>query len=88
MQRPSLTCLSIALTLFAMLITLALAASRDLTVASARLPLLTIAVALGAFAGPAFEARVVTERRDGVVRFVLTRQGMELMAEHTAGAPN
>ena len=42
--------LSIALTLFATLITLALAASRERAVASGRLPLLMIAVALGAFA--------------------------------------
>jgi len=42
--------LSIALTLFATLITLALAASRERAMANARLPLLMTAVALGAFA--------------------------------------
>ena len=42
--------LSIALTLFATLMVLALAASRERAVASGRLPILMIAVALGAFA--------------------------------------
>jgi heme A synthase len=42
--------LSIALTLFATLITVALAGSRERAVAGGRLPLLMIAVALGAFA--------------------------------------
>ncbi len=36
-------------------------------------------VALGGIAGPAFEAEIDTERGSGVVRFLLTRQGLELM---------
>jgi hypothetical protein len=45
-------------------------------------------VALGTFAGPAFEAHVETERGKGVVRFVVTHQGIELMAERTARPAN
>jgi len=41
-------------------------------------------VALGTFAGPTFEARVETERGSGVVRFLLTHQGIELMARQAA----
>jgi hypothetical protein len=36
-------------------------------------------VLLGDIAGPAFEAEIETERGSGVVRFLLTRQGLELM---------
>jgi hypothetical protein len=36
-------------------------------------------VALGGITGPAFEAEIDTERGSGVVRFLLTRQGLELM---------
>jgi hypothetical protein len=36
-------------------------------------------VQLGGIAGPAFEAEIDTERGSGVVRFLLTRQGLELM---------
>ncbi|WP_375754645.1 hypothetical protein [Corallococcus exercitus] len=36
-------------------------------------------VSLGGIAGPAFEAEIETERGSGVVRFVLTRQGLEMM---------
>lgn len=36
-------------------------------------------VHLGGIAGPAFEAEIDTERGSGVVRFLLTRQGLELM---------
>lgn len=36
---------------------------------------------LGTIAGPAFEAELETERGSGKVRFLLTRQGLELMAE-------
>ena len=36
-------------------------------------------VLLGHIAGPAFEAEIETERGSGVVRFLLTRQGLELM---------
>ncbi len=36
---------------------------------------------LGTIAGPAFEAELETERGQGKVRFLLTRQGLELMKE-------
>ncbi len=36
-------------------------------------------VHLGGIMGPAFEAEIDTERGSGVVRFLLTRQGLELM---------
>jgi hypothetical protein len=36
-------------------------------------------VHLGGIFGPAFEAEIDTERGSGVVRFLLTRQGLELM---------
>jgi hypothetical protein len=41
-------------------------------------------VALGSFSGPSFEAHVETERGKGIVRFLVTHQGMELMAERAA----
>ena len=41
---------------------------------------------LGTIAGPAFEARIETERGKGTVRFLLTRQGLELM-EARPGPP-
>jgi hypothetical protein len=34
---------------------------------------------LGAITGPAFEAKVDTERGSGTVRYLLTRQGLDLM---------
>ena len=34
---------------------------------------------LGAIAGPAFEAKLETERGSGTVRYLLTRQGLEQM---------
>jgi hypothetical protein len=34
---------------------------------------------LGAITGPAFEARLDTERGSGTVRYLLTRQGLELL---------
>lgn len=34
---------------------------------------------LGTIVGPAFEAEIETERGSGVVRFMLTRQGLEWM---------
>jgi hypothetical protein len=34
---------------------------------------------LGAISGPAFEARLDTERGEGTVRYLLTRHGLELM---------
>src|SRR4051812_22606669 len=36
-------------------------------------------VLLGTIGGPAFEAEVETERGSGVVRFLLTRQGLEAL---------
>ncbi len=33
---------------------------------------------LGAISGPAFEARLETERGSGTVRYLLTREGLEL----------
>ncbi|MCP3059633.1 hypothetical protein LXT21_12675 [Myxococcus sp. K38C18041901] len=44
-------------------------------------------VALGGIAGPAFEAEIETERGSGVVRFILTRQGLEMMRQQTATPP-
>src|ERR671931_1494107 len=45
-------------------------------------------VLLGHIAGPAFEAEIETERGSGMVRFLLTRQGLELMnAQKNARAP-
>lgn len=34
---------------------------------------------LGAISGPVFEAEIETERGSGTVRFLLTRQGLDLM---------
>lgn len=34
---------------------------------------------LGAITGPAFEARVDTERGSGTIRYLLTRQGLDLL---------
>lgn len=36
---------------------------------------------LGTIGGPAFEAELETERGAGTVRFMLTRQGLELMSD-------
>lgn len=36
-------------------------------------------VQMGSISGPAFEAEIETERGSGVVRFLLTRQGLEMM---------
>jgi hypothetical protein len=45
-------------------------------------------VQMGAISGPAFEAEIETERGSGVVRFLLTRQGLEMMeAGMEAGPP-
>jgi hypothetical protein len=41
---------------------------------------------LGTLGGPGFEAQLDTERGSGTVRFLLTRQGIELMAEHEGPA--
>lgn len=45
-------------------------------------------VVMGTISGPAFEAEIETERGSGVVRFLLTRQGLELMAEAAAAETN
>jgi hypothetical protein len=45
-------------------------------------------VAIGTYAGPTFEARVETERGPGVVRFFITRQGIEMMTERDARTLN
>jgi hypothetical protein len=36
---------------------------------------------LGTIGGPAFEATIDTERGSGTVRFIITRQGLQFMAE-------
>lgn len=36
-------------------------------------------VLLGTIGGPAFEAKIETEKGAGTVRFLLTRQGLEMM---------
>lgn len=36
-------------------------------------------VLLGTIGGPAFEAEIETEKGSGVVRFLLTREGLEMM---------
>ncbi len=41
--------------------------------------------AIGSICGPVFEAELETERGAGLVRFMLTRQGLELMADRAAG---
>ncbi|WNG39695.1 hypothetical protein F0U60_42755 [Archangium minus] len=38
-------------------------------------------VQMGSISGPAFEAEIETERGSGVVRFLLTRQGLEMMQD-------
>jgi hypothetical protein len=43
-------------------------------------------LALGTITGPAFEARLETERGAGLVRFLLTRPGIELLGR--GGAKN
>lgn len=40
--------------------------------------------AIGSITGPVFEAELETERGHGLVRFMLTRQGLELMAAKAA----
>jgi hypothetical protein len=44
-------------------------------------------VQMGSISGPAFEAEIETERGSGVVRFLLTRQGLELMEQQPAEPP-
>jgi hypothetical protein len=43
-------------------------------------------VLVGSTGGPAFEAEIETERGSGIVRFFLTRQGIELMEGKVAEA--
>ncbi|RKH55577.1 hypothetical protein [Corallococcus llansteffanensis] len=45
-------------------------------------------MSLGGIAGPAFEAEIETERGSGMVRFMLTRQGLELMKAQAPAAPS
>jgi hypothetical protein len=42
---------------------------------------------LGTIGGPGFEADIETERGAGTVRFLLTRQGLELMAARDEKRP-
>ena len=42
---------------------------------------------LGTLGGPGFEARLDTPRGSGTVRFLLTRQGLDLPENHEDGAP-
>ena len=42
---------------------------------------------LGAISGPAFEARLETERGSGTVRYLVTRQGLELGLAEQAAQP-
>lgn len=44
-------------------------------------------VVLGSISGPAFEAEIETERGSGMVRFLLTRQGLELLEAATKRPP-
>jgi hypothetical protein len=48
-------------------------------VVSGRVVNLKKSLSLGAIAGPAFEAELDTARGSGKVRYLLTRQGLELM---------
>lgn len=40
---------------------------------------------LGNFSGPAYEARIDTERGAGVVRFLITREGLQWMERRVRG---
>ena len=44
-------------------------------------------LAIGSVVGPAFEAEISTESGEGVVHFLLTRQGLELGEEEAASHP-
>jgi hypothetical protein len=44
-------------------------------------------VALGAIAGPAFEAELDTARGSGKVRYLLTRQGLDLLGVEAPSRP-
>ena len=41
---------------------------------------------VGSITGPVFEAQVETERGHAIVRFILTRQGLELLAQKSPPA--
>ena len=43
---------------------------------------------IGSIAGPTFEAEIETERGAGVVRFLLTRQGLEAQGYARSSLPN
>jgi hypothetical protein len=43
--------------------------------------------AVGSITGPVFEAELETERGAGMVRFMLTRQGLELLAAQPPSLP-
>jgi len=45
-------------------------------------------VLLGSIGGPSFEAELETERGKAQVRFLLTRQGLRMRAEHEPSAPS
>lgn len=49
--------------------------------ASGRVRSLQKHVVLGTFCGPAFEARIDTERGPAVVRFLITREGLQWMEQ-------
>ncbi len=40
---------------------------------------------LGTFSGPAYEARIDTERGPAVVRFLITREGLQWMEQRVSG---
>lgn len=42
---------------------------------------------LGSVGGPVFEATLETERGEGLVRFLLTRQGLDLLSEEAPPRP-
>ena len=42
---------------------------------------------LGAISGPAFEAKLETARGSGTVRYLLTRQGLELLGVQESARP-
>ncbi|ATB31362.1 hypothetical protein [Melittangium boletus] len=44
-------------------------------------------VQMGSISGPAFEAEIETERGSGTVRFLLTRQGLEMMHAQPEAPP-
>jgi len=44
-------------------------------------------LAIGSVVGPAFEAEISTESGEGVVHFLLTRQGLELGEEEATSRP-